>query len=169
MDLVFLIQASGSSVPVEANMIVSGNAAKQRSRRPQNRQPGGSDRRVATCRNHLDMCVISTYMLETMENAMTNKATVRKERITRDDRLGFRLDEQTKGLIERAAQLERRKISDYCLTAIAEAARRTIAEHEKLTLSERDRAAFFDAMIHPPEPSERLARALADHARRVGA
>jgi len=108
-------------------------------------------------------------MLETMENAMTNKATVRKERITRDDRLGFRLDEQTKGLIERAAQLERRKISDYCLTAIAEAARRTIAEHEKLTLSERDRAAFFDAMIHPPEPSERLARALADHARRVGA
>jgi uncharacterized protein (DUF1778 family) len=99
---------------------------------------------------------------------MTGKAAARKDRITRDDRLGFRLDEQTKGLIERAAQLERRKVSDYCLTAIAEAARRTIAEHEMLTLSERDRAAFFDALIQPPAPSERLARALKDHRRRVG-
>ncbi len=100
---------------------------------------------------------------------MTSKVTTRKTRITRDGRLGFRLDEQTKGLIERAAQLERRKVSDYCLTAIAEAARRTIAAHETLHLSERDRATFFEAMINPPEPSERLARALAEHGRRVGA
>ena len=100
---------------------------------------------------------------------MTREATVRKPRPTRDDRLGFRLDEQTKALIELAAQLERRKVSDYCLTAIAEAARRTIAEHETLRLSERDRSAFFDALINPPEPNERLARALADLGRRVGA
>ncbi len=99
---------------------------------------------------------------------MTGKPNVCKERIYRDDRLGFRFDEPTKGLIERAAQLERRKVSDFCLSAIAEAARRTIAEHETLHLSERDRAAFFDALIDPPEPNERLARALADHARRVG-
>lgn len=43
-----------------------------------------------------------------------------------------------------------------------------IAEHETLTLSERDRAAFFAAMIDPPKPSARLARALAEHSRRVG-
>lgn len=98
---------------------------------------------------------------------MTRKATVQKERITRDDRLGFRLDEQTKALIERAAQLERRKISDYCVTVIAEAARRTIAEHETLRLSDGDRAAFFAALEHPPAPNARLARALADHTRRV--
>jgi len=103
-----------------------------------------------------------------MENAMTSKASAPKTRVTRDDRLGFRLDEQTKGLIERAAQLERRKVSDYCLTAITDAARRTIAAHETLTLSERDRAAFFAAMIDPPPPSERLVRALAEHRRRVG-
>jgi uncharacterized protein (DUF1778 family) len=114
------------------------------------------------------MYVVLTYIFAMMENAMTSKASAREERIIREDRLGFRLDEQTKGLIERAAQLERRKVSDYCLTAIAEAARRTIAEHETISLSERDRAAFFDAMINPPEPSERLARALAEHGRRVG-
>jgi uncharacterized protein (DUF1778 family) len=100
---------------------------------------------------------------------MTSKSVVRKDRITRDDRLGFRLDEQTKRLIERAAQLDRRKVSDYCLTAITDAARRTIAEHETLTLSDRDRTAFFDAMIDPPAPGERLARAFAEHGRRVGA
>ena len=48
----------------------------------------------------------------------------------RDERLGFRVDEPTKALIERAAQLERRKLTDFCMTALTEAARRTIAEHE---------------------------------------
>lgn len=118
---------------------------------------------------HLDMCVDQTYNPAPPEPAMTRNATVAKDRIARDDRLGFRLDEQTKGLIERAAQLERRKVSDYCLTAIAEAARRTIAEHETLNLTERDRAAFFAAIIDPPAPAERLARAFADHVRRVRA
>ncbi len=99
---------------------------------------------------------------------MLSHSTNRKIRITRDDRLGFRIDEQTKELIERAAQLERRKISDFCVTAISEAARRTIAQHEGLHLSENDRAAFFDALIHPPEPNERLVRAIAAHKRRVG-
>ena len=85
------------------------------------------------------------------------------------ERLGFRVDEHTKELIERAAHLERRKLTDYCLAALTEAARRTIAEHETLTLSDRDRKAFFDALINPPEPAERLKRAMAAHKRRIGA
>lgn len=85
----------------------------------------------------------------------------------RVERLGFRLDEETKDLIERAAYLSRRKVSDFCVNALADTARRTIAEHETLLLSDRDRKAFFGALINPPEPSERLARALAEHKRRV--
>lgn len=85
----------------------------------------------------------------------------------RAERLGFRLDEETKELIERAAYLARRKLTDFCVTALAEAAQRTIAEHETLSLSERDRQAFFAALIDPPEPSERLVRALAEHKRRI--
>ena len=82
-------------------------------------------------------------------------------------RLGFRLDEETKDLIERAAHLSSRKVSDFCVTALTDTARRTIVEHEALVLSERDRAAFFDALVNPPAPSERLVRALAEHKRRV--
>ncbi len=85
----------------------------------------------------------------------------------RGERLGFRIDEQTKTLIERAARLERRKLTDFCMTALTDAARRTIAEHETLLLSDRDRAVFFDALVSPPAPSERLQRAFAEHKRRV--
>jgi len=85
----------------------------------------------------------------------------------RAERLGFRLDRETKTLIERAAHLERRKLTDFCVSALAGAARRTIADHETLTLSERDRQAFFEALIDPPKPSERLVRALAEHKRRI--
>jgi uncharacterized protein (DUF1778 family) len=85
----------------------------------------------------------------------------------RVERLGFRLDEETKALIERAAQLSRRKVSDFCVTALSDTARRTIAEHESLDLSDRDRSAFFDALINPAKPSERLTRALVAHKRRV--
>ena len=94
---------------------------------------------------------------------------VKTERETpnRIERLGFRLDEETKDLIKRAAHVSRRKVSDFCVTALADTARRTIAEHETLVLSDRDRKAFFDALVNPPEPSERLMRALAEHKRRI--
>jgi uncharacterized protein (DUF1778 family) len=88
-------------------------------------------------------------------------------RRTRAERLGFRVDEQTKALIERAAQLERRKVTDFCTTVLANAARRTIAEHETLTLSEQDRVTFFDALINPPAPNERLRRAFVELKNRV--
>ena len=86
---------------------------------------------------------------------------------TRAERLGFRVDDRTKALVERAARLERRNLTDYCLTALTEAAQRTIERHGTLALSERDRQAFFEALINPPEPNERLKRAFKEHRRRV--
>jgi len=99
---------------------------------------------------------------------MPRKQTKAKRQTSdRTRRLGFRLDEETKDLIERAAHLTRRKVSEFCVTALTDTARRTIADHETLALSDRDRKAFFDALIDPPPPNKRLARALADHKRRV--
>lgn len=95
------------------------------------------------------------------------QAKIERDTPNRVERLGFRLDEETKDLIERAAYLSRRKVSDFCVTALTETARRTIAEHETLELSDRDREAFFEALINPPKPSERLARVLAAHKQRV--
>jgi uncharacterized protein (DUF1778 family) len=93
--------------------------------------------------------------------------TVEKDTPGRVQRLGFRIEDETKDLVERAAYLSRRKVSDFCVTALADTARRTIAQHETLVLSDRDRDAVFEALINPPAPSERLKRALAEHKRRV--
>lgn len=86
----------------------------------------------------------------------------------RAERLGFRVDAQTKALIERAARLERRKMTDYCMSALTDAARRTIETHETLTLTDRDRATFFAALIDPPPENDRLKRAFAELDRRTG-
>ena len=89
-----------------------------------------------------------------------SEATKRTEaRRTRGARLGFRVDAETKALVEHAAQLERRKLTDFCLTALTDAARSTIARHETLVLSERDREVFFDTLVNSPEISPRLRRA----------
>jgi uncharacterized protein (DUF1778 family) len=85
----------------------------------------------------------------------------------REERLGFRIDETTKELVERAAALERRSVTDYCLTALSGAARETIARHATLALSDRDREAFFDTLVNPPEPSDRLKRAFAQERKTV--
>lgn len=49
---------------------------------------------------------------------MTSKAGPVRDRMIRNDRLGFRLDGQTLGLIERAALLERGKISNGARSAM---------------------------------------------------
>src|SRR5712691_4903485 len=90
---------------------------------------------------------------------MARRPATAKERRAREARLGFRVDDRTKGLVERAAELERRSLTDFCLTALTEAARRTIARHQTLVLSERDRQVFFNTLIHPPKPNARLRRA----------
>ena len=85
----------------------------------------------------------------------------------RDKRLCFQVDKPTKELIERAALLQRRTLSDFCINALVDAARCAIAAHETLELSELDRAVFFDTLVKPPPSDERLARAFAEHGRRV--
>ena len=91
----------------------------------------------------------------------------RSEGRARAHRLGFRVDAETKHLVERAAALERRSLTDFCLTALTDATRATIARHESLVLSERDRAAFFDALVHPPKPNALLRRAFRSAGERV--
>jgi uncharacterized protein (DUF1778 family) len=99
--------------------------------------------------------------------ARNQSAAEAKERRTRGARLGFRVDNRTKKLVERAAELERRNLTDFCLTALTEAAERTIARHETLILSERDRQVFFDTLINPPKLSARLKQAFKEARRRI--
>lgn len=89
------------------------------------------------------------------------------DRRARSARLGFRVDAKTKSMVERAARLERRNLTDFCLTALTDAARKALERHESLALSDADRAAFFDALLHPPKPNARLRRALREERARI--
>ncbi len=95
------------------------------------------------------------------------QARMEKQLSAKLERLGFRVDGHTKELIERAAQLERRKVTEFCLAALTDAAHRTITQHETLVLSDRDRKVFFDVLVNPPAVSERLKRAMVAHRRRI--
>jgi uncharacterized protein (DUF1778 family) len=90
-----------------------------------------------------------------------------EERRVRGARLGFRVDAQTKSLVERAARLERRNVTEFCLSALTEAARKSLERAESLSLTDADRAAFFDALVHPPKPNARLRRAVRGERARV--
>ncbi|HVA23824.1 MAG TPA: DUF1778 domain-containing protein [Chloroflexota bacterium] len=83
-------------------------------------------------------------------------------------RLGFRINDRIKARIEKAAALEGRKVTDYCVTALAEAARQTIERERTLEFSERDWEIIVQVLTEPQEPNERLKRAHAEAQRRLG-
>jgi uncharacterized protein (DUF1778 family) len=83
-----------------------------------------------------------------------------KGRPRRDERLSIRLPQNGKELIQRAAELEQRSVTDFCTSAAVERAQETVARAEQLEMSARDRAIFFEALMNPPAPSEALRQTL---------
>jgi uncharacterized protein (DUF1778 family) len=87
-----------------------------------------------------------------MANA-TSRATRGRARA---ERLETRVTAEQKSLIERAAALQGRTLTDFVLTSVQDAARRAIEEHQQLELSVRDSEAFVDALLNPKPVNDRL-------------
>ena len=88
--------------------------------------------------------------------AMANAASRSTTKRTRAERLEARVTAEQKNLIERAATLQGRSVTDFVLTSVQDAARRAIEEHSQLTLSVRDSEAFVDALLNPQPVNDRL-------------
>lgn len=80
-------------------------------------------------------------------------------RFVRKQRLEARLTTDQKANIERAAVLKGTSVSDFVVISAAEAALRTIREHESLQLSASASAQFVESLLKPAAPNARLARA----------
>jgi uncharacterized protein (DUF1778 family) len=65
----------------------------------------------------------------------------------RAERLEARITVSQKALIEHAAALQGRSVTDFVLSSVQEAAARAIDEHQRLTLSVRDGRAFVQALV----------------------
>ena len=84
------------------------------------------------------------------------------------DRMHLRLDAKTKRKLERAAAYEETTVSNFVMANALAAAERVIDSHEKITLSAKDWEVFYDALVNPPEPNERLRQAAHRYRERVG-
>jgi uncharacterized protein (DUF1778 family) len=79
--------------------------------------------------------------------------------ITRDERLDARVSREEKEMIETAASLRGTSASDFVRIVTREAALNTIREHEVLTLNEKAKRIFVEALLNPPKPNERALEA----------
>jgi len=79
---------------------------------------------------------------------------------TKAHRFDARLSEDQKTLIQKAADLEGRTLTDFVLHSAEAAAERTIQERVMLILSARETETFVDAILNPPEPGRVLRRAI---------
>ena len=85
----------------------------------------------------------------------------RKKRAARTARLEARIRPELRALIQRAADLEGRKVTEFVTAALRSAAERAIAESQVLRLAAADQLRFAQALIAPPAPTQALKRAFA--------
>jgi len=85
------------------------------------------------------------------------KSTSTRARV---ERLEARLTPAQKSLIEHAAALQGRSVTDFVLASVQDAAMKTIDDHQRISLSVRDGRAFVEALITPTPVSASLQESL---------
>jgi uncharacterized protein (DUF1778 family) len=71
-------------------------------------------------------------------------------------RLEARLSPEVKALVQRAADLEGRTITDFVVASVRAEACRVIEQHTMLKLSLEDSQDFVNALLNPPPPNAAL-------------
>ncbi|MDR2001038.1 MAG: DUF1778 domain-containing protein [Zoogloeaceae bacterium] len=77
------------------------------------------------------------------------------------NRMSLRVSREAKSRIVRAASLRRADMTNFVTQAALREADAVIAEAERITLSERDRAKILDLIENPPTPNAKLRAVLA--------
>jgi uncharacterized protein (DUF1778 family) len=87
--------------------------------------------------------------------------------VDRTDRISLRISPRAKRTLERAAGYADRTLTDFVTEAAVERAEAVVRSHELVTLPPEAWETFRAMLLDPPEPSERLEAALAEHRRVV--
>ena len=78
-------------------------------------------------------------------------------------RFDARLNEEQKLLIQKAADLEGRTMTDFVLHSAEAAAERTIEKRAMLILTARETELFAHAVLNPPDPGSVLRKAAREY------
>jgi len=87
---------------------------------------------------------------------------------SRTARLEARLSVEQKAVLQQAALLSGRTLSEFVVASAQEAAARVIQEHEAIRLNRAEQIAFVTALLDPPAPNERLRQAAAAYRQQMG-
>ena len=87
---------------------------------------------------------------------------------TRAARLEARMTTDQKALLQHAAALLGRTLSEFVLASAQEAAAKVIQEHETIRLSRSEQVAFVTALLKPRAPNARLRKAAENYRRQTG-
>lgn len=79
-------------------------------------------------------------------------------------RLEARIPTHIYDLMQRAARLRGMTLTGYLIATAGEEARRVVDDVEVMRLAREDQIRFAEALIDPPRPNDRLARAAKRHA-----
>jgi uncharacterized protein (DUF1778 family) len=101
---------------------------------------------------------------QTVQRARTKK----RKKPAKTYRFDARLNEEQKLLIQRAADLEGRSMTDFVLHSAEVAAQQTIERRTILVLTARETEAFVDAILNPPDPSPVLRKAVRYYREKMG-
>jgi len=80
------------------------------------------------------------------------------------ERIELRVAASAKALIQQAMAVSGLTAGDLAY----EGARRVLDEHQRMVLTGADREAFLDAVLNPPEPTDKLIAALRRHRDELG-
>lgn len=86
-----------------------------------------------------------------MTRPKTENTGKKEAKSSKPERLEARLTREQKELIQQAADLEGRTLTDFVVSSAQAAALRTIEEHTLISLTKRDSVAFVEALLNPPE------------------
>jgi uncharacterized protein (DUF1778 family) len=90
-------------------------------------------------------------------------STARQSASPKRERLEARIDGEQKALIERAARLQGRSVSDFVLATVHEAATRIIRDAASIELSAADSRRFAAALLKPAKPNAAMRKAAIRH------
>ena len=98
-----------------------------------------------------------------MHNRIEKPARLRAER------LEARVSAEKKAILQHAAELSGRTLSEFVVESAQAAAVLLIQEHENIRLSQSEQIAFVTALLNPAAPNERLSKAAENYRRQKDA
>ncbi|WP_292514838.1 DUF1778 domain-containing protein [Methylobacterium sp.] len=102
-----------------------------------------------------------------MARSTASKGAPQAQR-ARPERLEARITGEQKAMFQRAADLQGRSLTDFVVSSVQEAAKRTIEDFEVIHLSVRDSELFIDALLNPRAPGPKLREAAAWYKQTMG-